>query len=273
MYGMTVLGFIFLVVTAILGCCIVPALIIVMWKKGKRTSLIPVFTGMLSFFISVFILENLFHSIMIGHDGPIKSFLTGNGIIYGIYGGLAAGLFEETARFVSFKLLKRHTARKTAICYGLGHGGLEVIIILGISMAFNIVTLITVNSVGIDTMASSLSPGQAQSLRETINAIQSITPFTCIAALIERLAAMAAQISLSVFVFAAARREMFILYPVAILMHAFLDFPAGLYQSGIIPNMWIIEAIVVLIAMIYAFAASKLYRNLNSVMLDDNASC
>jgi uncharacterized membrane protein YhfC len=48
--------------------------------------------------------------------------------LYAVLGALLAGLFEETGRFIAFKfLLKKRTDRKTAISYGIGHGGFEAI--------------------------------------------------------------------------------------------------------------------------------------------------
>ena len=44
-----------------------------------------------------------------------------------------AALFEETGRYIAFRIfLKNHTERETAVSYGLGHGGIECIIVLGL---------------------------------------------------------------------------------------------------------------------------------------------
>ena len=54
--------------------------------------------------------------------------------LYALYGGLAAGLFEETGRLLAFRfILKPHTARITALSYGIGHGGIEAFWVMGLS--------------------------------------------------------------------------------------------------------------------------------------------
>lgn len=45
------------------------------------------------------------------------------------FGILAAGIFEETARLIGFHLLKKsYPTFATSLAYGLGHGGIEMLI-------------------------------------------------------------------------------------------------------------------------------------------------
>lgn len=46
----------------------------------------------------------------------------------------------------------------------------------------------------------------------------------------------------------------------AIGMHAFVDFPAVLMRVGVIQNYLVLEGIVAVIAVIYAYTAYRLYR-------------
>ena len=49
-----------------------------------------------------------------------------------LYGGLMAGVFEETGRYVSFKwFLKKETRIQDGLSYGIGHGGIEAMLIVG----------------------------------------------------------------------------------------------------------------------------------------------
>ncbi|MDR0538038.1 MAG: YhfC family intramembrane metalloprotease [Tannerellaceae bacterium] len=61
-----------------------------------------------------------------------------------------AGLFEETARFISFKILKKkYNGIGTGLAYGIGHGGIEAVLLAGLSMIVSIVFCIMINTVGI----------------------------------------------------------------------------------------------------------------------------
>ena len=53
---------------------------------------------------------------------------------YALYGALLAGVFEEVGRFLGFKFIQKRIPDKmndpeTPFLYGLGHGGLEMILI------------------------------------------------------------------------------------------------------------------------------------------------
>ena len=49
-----------------------------------------------------------------------------NRILYYLIMGFGAGLFEEIARFLGLKFLRKgHTSWRDGIAYGLGHGGIE----------------------------------------------------------------------------------------------------------------------------------------------------
>ncbi len=51
--------------------------------------------------------------------------ISGNPFLYAIYGGLAAGIFEEFGRFFCMiTVMKRFMyQRENSIIYGIGHGG------------------------------------------------------------------------------------------------------------------------------------------------------
>ena len=85
---------------------------------------------------------------MLGAD-PTQSAIYKNPVLYILYGGFAAGIFEETARLLCFKSFIRvgnNESIYTGISYGLGHGGIEAILIGGIASVGNIVTSVMLNS-------------------------------------------------------------------------------------------------------------------------------
>ena len=67
-------------------------------------------------------------------DHAVSRFLNANPVLLALVAGLFPGLFEETGRLVAFNtVLKKRKNRETSISYGIGHGGFEVILILGIT--------------------------------------------------------------------------------------------------------------------------------------------
>ena len=108
---------------------LIPIAAVVVFKlKNKSVSLLSAVIGAATFIVFALVLEQIMHIFML----PIVSNST---VAYVIYGVLAAGVFEETGRFLACKfLMKKRSDNKNAIMLGIGHGGIESVLIIGISM-------------------------------------------------------------------------------------------------------------------------------------------
>ena len=105
-----------LVIMAALGIGI-PVAAALVWRFAlHKGTMKATFIGAGMFFLFAIILERLLHMVMV----PVVS---GNVVLYVVYGAVAAGVFEETARFLSFRfLMKNSRSAENAVSYGLGHG-------------------------------------------------------------------------------------------------------------------------------------------------------
>jgi uncharacterized membrane protein YhfC len=99
-----------------------------------------------------------------------------------LYGGLAAllaGVFEETGRFLAFKfLLKKRTGRKTAISYGIGHGGFEAVFLLVFTGIQYLTYISLINSGQFSTVvdqARAVSPDQVAAVEAIPATLAAIT--------------------------------------------------------------------------------------------------
>ncbi|WP_291583611.1 YhfC family intramembrane metalloprotease [Clostridium sp. UBA6640] len=213
-------------------CFLFPIIILIYFKKKEKINLKPVIIGAIVFFIFTQILERLLHMVVIGNN------LIKNPILFSIYGALAAGIFEEVGRFIAFKtVLKNNHEWKDGIAFGIGHGGIEAIIIGVVS---NVQFIIYSNLINIQTSASNF-----------------IISFT------ERIFAFGIQIALTMIVLYAIKYRKNIYLFIAILIHAVIDFPAALYQMKII-NLFIAESIIFLffiISLIYLGKTKKIFTD------------
>ena len=123
-YSVPTLSIVFMSVSALTGI-VLPIALLIFFRKKHKTGIKPFFIGCATFIVSALIIERIFHSIILNSD--IGKMIQGNIWLYGIYGGLMAGLFEETGRFVAFKtVLKKEIINdKNALMYGAGHGVLK----------------------------------------------------------------------------------------------------------------------------------------------------
>ena len=217
-------------------------------KKGGNWR--TFFIGAAAFIVFAMILESILHNLLF--LTPLWPILQGNIWLYGLYGGLAAGIFEETGRFLAFKLfLKKEREPITALSYGIGHGGVEAILIVGVTMVNNLV-LAVMASAGATTDPAVLE--LAEQLTTTPAGVFLWAAF-------ERFGAIILHLSLSVLVFAAVRVPgKTWLFPAAILIHAVADFIVVVSNANL--PVAATEIIVLVFAVIVALFARMVYRTL-----------
>ena len=100
MPGATI-GCIFISLVIALG---LPIVLSIVWGKKTRSKASSFWIGAGTFVVFALILESIVHNIVLKAVGTE----TFNSLaFYAIYGGLAAGLFEETGRFLVMKLFMK----------------------------------------------------------------------------------------------------------------------------------------------------------------------
>lgn len=236
----------------------VPIAAYVLVRLRYKTPFFPVAIGAASFLVSALLLERLVHTLLL-NQANIFAFLHSQWWVWGLYGGLMAGIFEESARLVAFCFLLRRSYQYATIggmfAYGIGHGGFEAIALCTFPMLSNIVLSLLFNSGGADALTGfGLSALSVTSLMQTPS-------FVFFISALERTIAFSFHIAASCLVWMAVSgrgpRRLFLL---AILFHTIFNFPAALLSFGIITNVLIIEAIFLVLAAIICFITAKIYE-------------
>ena len=234
------------------------------WRRTRRAKLTPFFTGALIFVVFALVLEPMLHQICVMGDNAVARAINANPYLYMLYGALAAGVFEETGRYVAFRLLlskQRFPERDTAVTYGIGHGGIEAMLLLGVTYGLYAALALFARS-GNYAAALALAGGEAGDVAVLLGQLGQLTPGMCALALIERVSALLLQIALSCFVFLAARdRSQRSWFPFAIALHAIANMPAALYQRGMLP-LWAVELWTAAFALYALRSARKCYLEL-----------
>ena len=212
--------------------------------------------GAVTFILFAMILEPILHNLLF--LTPLWAVLQGNIWLYGLYGGLAAGIFEETGRLLAFKLFLKHEREPiAALSYGIGHGGVEAILLVGLTMVNNLALAALVSSGGTtDPVVLEAAAQLAATPAEMF-----------LLAAVERLGAVVLHLSLSVLVFASVRTPgKKWLFPAAILTHAAANFIA-VVSNAYLPAA-VTELIVLAVAAAAALFARTVYRTLPAAMQD-----
>ncbi len=253
-----------LITFAVLGIVIPCLLPVVIHKKYVNIKVPPFFTGVGIFFIFVIVLEKLMHLYFLKTNTYTKSLLE-NPWIYAVYGSMAAALFEETGRLIAFKyILKKYRSPADGIAYGLGHGGIEFLLIGGFGAVNALVMAVLINHGGFDEMLNVKNVPAAQ-IKEIKDSILSVDFTNVIVGLFERSMALILQVGMSMMVFYGVVTGKYKYYFFAALFHAMVDFSAALAQKGIISPTWIVEIILIPFAVCGLWIARDLFIKLKKL--------
>lgn len=138
-------------------------------------------------------------------SAPWMVFQRESPVLYILVLALSAGLFEELGRYVIMRGLMKGAGFADSVAFGIGHGGLEALALVGLSFMLSLVSAGTVYAAGIETIL--LWSG------------------------FERVFAMLAQIGFSVMVWRSLQLKKPLYLLLAIFLHAALDFTAPLLMT------------------------------------------
>lgn len=189
---------------------------------------------------------------------------------YAFIGAVMAGVFEETARLAAYKtLMKNHLSTKNAVLMGLGFGGFETIVALGLTFLLYLIMAITANGYGgLEAFleATRNNPPNNNRVEATLIVVEETHFKDILLPIYERLVVMTFHVCLSVWVYKAVTHKMW-LYPAAIAAHAAYDFIASLDTIGVIKSHLLVDAILTAIVAAAVFGTIKLTKK-----IPDNAS-
>jgi uncharacterized membrane protein YhfC len=226
----------------------IPIGLVIYGRRKGWLSWKPLGVGILIFILFSQILEKLLHVAVIDPTGPSLKW-TDNPFLFVVYATLAAGIFEEMGRYLGFRwLLKRHHDYQDGLSFGIGHGGIEAILIGGIG-AVNawILTNLIQSGAFEQVIAASLSADQAALLKQQV---QQTTFAMYMLGGFERLFALSFHIAMSLLVLFGVRRRQFRYVIYAILLHALMDVAPALYQVKAVTNIWLVEGVAFIFAII-----------------------
>jgi uncharacterized membrane protein YhfC len=134
---------------------------------------------------------------------------------------VTAGLFEEVGRYVGYRWLMRREEKiwSKAVMYGLGHGGLESIVLVGGLAILSLIGVVALSSIKLD----SLPAAQRIVAAHQLNAIAAQPGWFPLLAAWERLWTIPVHVALSVMVLQVFRRGNIGWLWLAVLAHAVVD--------------------------------------------------
>lgn len=171
-------SFIWLIAGTVLWVA-VPVAAAIIWIVKKKEPVTSILVGAAAFLLFALILEKpiqnvlAFPTAMGLPEHAVSRFLSANPVLLALVAGLFPGVFEETGRLIAFKtVLRKSRNRETPISYGIGHGGVEVILILGLTYIQYIAYAVMLNTGtfrSVVDQAASQAPEQLGSIETVVS--------------------------------------------------------------------------------------------------------
>ena len=253
------LSIIFIAVSAAVSF-VLPVVLLAVFRKKYGARIPPALAGAAVFVVFALVLEQLVHYLVLRAVTPRET-----PFLYILYGIFTAGTFEESGRFFAFSLMKKRYGSSvpvsTALSYGVGHGGIEAMLLVGVVMLHNLVAAIRINTGTVDALTGRLAGETLAHAESQLRALTITPPWHFLMGGLERVSAMGVHIALSVIVFHAVfGKKHFRLFPLAVLLHAVVNIPPAAMQAGVLNSILAVEITVFVLAAALVFLARFIHR-------------
>ena len=245
----------------------VPLIIAILWTKKKKERFSTILVGAATFILFAILLEKPIQNILVFptqmglSEHAASRFINARPVLWALIVGLFPGVFEETGRLVAFKtVLRKRKNRETSISHGIGHGGIEVMLILGLTYATYVAYAFMINSGTFGTMIEQIAAQAPDQVEQGYAIAKQLATFSVgdlLINIIERVFAFMFHTGASMLVFYACKdKKKFWLYPLAILIHTVIDGFAGLQMAEVINvSTWVLEIVIAVAGSLTFFGA------------------
>ena len=127
------------------------ALIVYAVKNKKQGVVGAWFLGAAGFFVMQVVIRVPILSTLSLFEGYV-SFVENHYVLYALILGLTAALFEVVGRFVCAKILSKNLTYTKGFAAGLGHGGIEAMVLIGMTYVSNLLYVAMINSGAIEVV-------------------------------------------------------------------------------------------------------------------------
>lgn len=259
-------------VTLLVSLVLPVAVLIVYAVKNRKQGIVPAWLlGAAGFFVTQ-ILIRLPILTVLQNQNWFAGFAQNHLFAYAFSLAFTAGLFELAGRFVVAKLMRKNLTWKRSLAAGLGHGGIEAMLLIGMTYVNNLIYIVMINSGYFDSLiAQTAGLGVDISQLELIRAqLAGASPALFLLAGFERILAMTSHVAMSVLVcYGVAHKKTGVCVLLCLGIHTFIDLTAGLSlalpQNIAYP---VIYAILIAVAAVSVLILKRIRRNWKEVSYD-----
>lgn len=260
-------------VITLLICLFLPVLALLLFaNKCKKQGILPAWLlGAAGFFVTQILIRVPILTILQGQSWFVR-FSLNNPFLYVFSLAFTAGLFELAGRFVVAKVLQKNLTFRRSLAAGLGHGGIEAMLLVGMTYVNNLLYIFMINTGIFGTLYT--QPGITEPIIAHLELIRTQligtpAPVFLLASL-ERILTMVCHTAMSMLVcYGVAHRKSLPCTLLCLGIHTLLDLTAGislLAGNGLSQTTVyiIIYAILTLAAIASLFVIRELERRWNN---------
>ena len=259
-------------VSTIAACCItlfvslfLPVLVLILFAvKHKKQGIASAWLlGAAGFFVTQILIRVPILTAL-QNQSWFLSFAQSHLFAYAFTLAFTAGLFELAGRFAVARLMHKRLTLRRSLAAGLGHGGIEAMLLIGITYINNLAYIAMINSGSFDTVvAQTAAMGVDVSQLELIQTqLLYASPALFLLAGFERILAMTGHVAMSMLVcYGVAHHKSGICTLLCLGIHTLIDLTAGI--SLVLPQSIaypIIYAILIVMAVLSLLVIRELFR-------------
>jgi len=259
-------------VTTVIGCVVTllvslvlpVGVLIVFAAKNKKQGIVSAWLlGAAGFFVTQILIRIPILSALQSSSG-FMAFAQSHLFAYAFGLAFTAGLFELAGRFAVAKLMGKNLNYKRSLAAGLGHGGIEAMVLIGMTYVNNLIYIVMINSGYFDALIAQTAGlgvdiSQLELIREQM---VGTSPALFLLAGFERILAMTAHAAMSMLVcYGVAHKKALPCALICLLIHTFIDLTAGL--NMVLPQTtayYVIYSILVIVAAASLWILKELRR-------------
>ncbi len=269
-------------ITTVLACImtlfislVLPVLVLFLfaWRNKRQGILSAWLLGATGFLVTQIAIRLPILSMLQGQSWFLE-FSQKHLFLYAFSLAFTAGLFELAGRFAVAKILQKKLTYHRSLAAGLGHGGIEAIVIVGTTYINNLVYMMMIQSGTFDAMLAQLPSEQSVYLEAIRTSLLTTSPQLFLMAGLERILAMIGHIAMSMLVcWGIHSRKAGKCLLICLGLHTLMDLTAGI--SLLIGSKLTQEAaytIIYTILILYAGLSVWILKSIRSRWLEQEAS-
>lgn len=213
------------------------------------------FLGAAGFFVMQIIIRTPILNLLATKQG-FMDFATGHYVLYCFVMAFTAALFEVIARYAVAKFMSRNLTFQRGIAAGLGHGGIEAIVIIGMTYLNNLIYIGMINGGTFDSVVE-----QTQALGVDVTALLAVKDSLLhtnsamfLLAGYERILTMILHVALSLLVcYYVSKKEDWKGIVICLICHSVVDFTAPFINGCATEYMGNILSLNTAYVLVYVF--------------------